>query len=315
MNKNLRIFFEKYSFKKKPIFAASLRPYTSFQCLAKAKVILKICTQEELEKILIFCKEQKLPYLILGKGSNSIFTDNGFHGILLLLDGDFKQISLLANDQVSVGAGASTTRLANWLKKNSLGGGEFLLGIPASVGGLVFMNAGANNQDTQQILLQVTSYSLTNGLQNRDKNKVSFDYRYSSFMDQDEIITNVIFQLFPRAPKLIEKKQTEILTKRKQTQPIYALTWGSVFQNPNGYYAADLIEKCGFKGKFFGGLQVSNKHSNFFENKKNAKFKDVQKAISQIQKKVWQEYQVFLHPEVRIFDNKGMLIKKFYQSF
>lgn len=314
MSKDITTFFTKSSWKKKPVFAAALRSYTTFQCAGVARVVIKVCCLEELQKVLYFCNEQKAPFLILGKGSNSIFSSEGFDGVLLLLDGDFKKIHLLDKHQVLVGAGVSTTGLASWLKKNLLGGGEFLLGIPASVGGVVFMNAGAGGIEIKKIIKQVTSFSLS-GLKRRLSNEIVFDYRYSSFMESQEIITSAVLQFFLQESKIIQQKQQEVLEKRKNTQPIYAATWGSVFQNSQNYYAADLIEKCGFKGKFFGKVQVSSKHSNFFENKGNASYEDIKMAIIAIQRAVFQKYKIFLRPEVRIFDVQGQLIKKFYQTF
>ena len=313
MNNKLESFLTQTTWGKKPVFQVSLSSYTSFKCNATARAVLKISTSQELKKILRLCNENSTPFLVLGKGSNSIFTDNGFDGVLLLLDGEFKQITFCENHQVLAGAGVSATRLSQQLKKKSLGGGEFLIGIPASVGGLVFMNAGANSKECQQIIQQVISFDSQAMLHQRKKEHITFGYRYSSFMQQPEIITKILFQFFSQNETEIWKQQQAILTKRKQTQPIYAATWGCVFQNPQGYFAADLIEKCGFKGKNFGGLIVSKKHANFFENKNNANFSDIKNAIIQIQKKVWKNFKVFLMPEVRIFNSKGEIIKKFYQ--
>ena len=321
MIQTLKEFLLQNSWKKKPIFKAPLRPYTSFGCKGETSCLLKVSTKKELQKIISFSLLQKIPYLILGKGSNSIFTDEGFKGILILLDGDFKKITLLKNHQVLAGAGVSSTGLAARVTKESLGGAEFLLGIPASVGGLVFMNAGANRKECQEIICKLELLEVDKNNQTKiilkEKNQFSFAYRYSSFMEKKnnkKIITQALFQFFPHKKEQILKKQKEILQKRKDTQPIHAATWGSVFQNPNNYYAADLIEKCGFKGKVFGGLQVSSKHSNFFENKASACFDDISNAILQIQEKVWNIYQVFLKPEVRIFSEKGEVIEKFYQN-
>ena len=134
-------------------------------------------------------------------------------------------------------------------------------------------------------------------------------------MKNREIIIEAVFQFQPSNSDAIEKIQTEILKKRKASQPIYQSTWGSVFKNPEGAYAADLIEKCGFKGKQFGKLEVSQKHSNFFVNLGGATFKDIEATFLAIQKAVWQRFKIFLEPEVRIIDPYGRLIPKYYSRY
>ena len=154
------------------------------------------------------------------------------------------------------------------------------------------MNAGA-------ILKQVHS-----NFQIRTCEKINFAYRYSDFIKNKETITEVVFQFQPSSSEQIEKLQSKMLKKRKASQPIHQSTWGSVFKNPNGAYAADLIEKC-LKGKTFGKLEVSQKHSNFFVNLGGASFKDIETAFLTIQKTVWKKFEIFLVPEVRIIDPYG----------
>ena len=247
-----------------------------------------------------------------GKG---FFSDKGFYGLLILLGEGFKKITKKTNSQLAAGAGVSTTGLAQHLKKSKLGGGEFLIGIPASVGGLVFMNAGANGKETKQILKQVHSIDFQGNAKIRTCEKINFAYRYSDFIKNKETITEVVFQFQPSSSEQIEKLQSKMLKKRKASQPIHQSTWGSVFKNPNGAYAADLIEKCGLKGKTFGKLEVSQKHSNFFVNLGGASFKDIETAFLTIQKTVWKKFEIFLVPEVRIIDPYGELMQKYYSRY
>ena len=311
----LKEFLNSNHWKNKPLFHTSLVTYTSFRCSAFARQLLKIDTHEELRRVLIFCNQEKIPCLVLGKGSNSIFSDEGFYGLLILLGEGFKKITPKEKHQLIVGAGVSSTGLAQYLKKNALGKGEFLIGIPASVGGLVFMNAGANGKETRQILKQVLTIDSQGNKKTRTSEEIDFAYRYSDFMKNREIIIEAVFQFQPSNSDAIEKIQTEILKKRKASQPIYQSTWGSVFKNPEGAYAADLIEKCGFKGKQFGKLEVSQKHSNFFVNLGGATFKDIEATFLAIQKAVWQRFKIFLEPEVRIIDPYGRLIPKYYSRY
>ncbi len=311
----LKQFLNSNDWKNKPLFHTPLVAYTSFRCSGFAHHLLKVDTTEELRKVLVFCNRDKTPYFILGKGSNSIFSDEGFYGLLILLGEDFKKITQKENSQLAVGAGVSTTGLAQHLKKNGLGGGEFLIGIPASVGGLVFMNAGANGKETRQILKQVSSLDSHGNIKIGVCKEIDFAYRYSYFMKKKEIICEALFQFQPNSSENIVKIQTKILKKRKASQPIHQSTWGSVFKNPKGFFAADLIEKCGFKGKIFGKLEVSQKHSNFFVNLGGASFKDIETAFLAIQKAVWEKFKIFLEPEVRIIDPYGELIQKYYSRY
>ena len=284
----LKEFLISNHWKNKPIFSTTLTSYTSFRCASVARYLLKVADIQELKKALAFCSIHKIPYLILGKGSNSIFSDEGFYGLLILFGEGFKKITPKENHQLTVGAGVSSTGLAQHLKKNALGKGEFLIGIPASVGGLVFMNAGANGKEIKQILKQVHSIDFQGNEKTRTSEEIDFAYRYSNFMKNKEIITEVVFQFQPSSSEQIEKLQSKILKKRKTSQPIHQSTWGSVFKNPKGAYAAELIEKCGLKGKIYGKLEVSQKHSNFFVNLGGASFKDIETAFLTIQKAVWQ---------------------------
>ena len=296
---------------KQAKFSTPLTSYTSFRVLLF--IIFKVADIQELKKA-PFCGIHKIPYFILGKGSNSIFSDKGFYGLLILL-GEGLKITKKTNSQLAAGAGVSTTGLAQHLKKSKLGGGEFLIGIPASVGGLVFMNAGANGKETKQILKQVHSIDFQGNAKIRTCEKINFAYRYSDFIKNKETITEVVFQFQPSSSEQIEKLQSKMLKKRKASQPIHQSTWGSVFKNPKGAYAADLIEKCGLKGKTFGKLEVSQKHSNFFVNLGGASFKDIETAFLTIQKTVWKKFEIFLVPEVRIIDPYGELIQKYYSRY
>ena len=311
----LKEFLISNHWKNKPRFSTPLTSYTSFRCSSVAHYLLKVADIQELKKALAFCGIHKIPYFILGKGSNSIFSDKGFYGLLILLGEGFKKITKKTNSQLVAGAGVSTTGLAQHLKKSKLGGGEFLIGIPASVGGLVFMNAGANGKETKQILKQVHSIDFQGNAKIRTCEKINFAYRYSDFIKNKETITEVVFQFQPSSSEQIEKLQSKMLKKRKASQPIHQSTWGSVFKNPNGAYAADLIEKCGLKGKTFGKLEVSQKHSNFFVNLGGASFKDIETAFLTIQKTVWKKFEIFLVPEVRIIDPYGEIIQKYYSRY
>lgn len=316
---NLEYFFKENSWVNTLQINVKISSYTSFKCMGIASYVFKVANIKELKKIIRFCYQSKINYFILGNGTNSIFTDQGLKCLVLILDGEFKEIAKDKNC-LRIGAGVSSTGLASYLKKNNLGGGEFLIGIPATVGGLIFMNAGANGSETKDLVLEVVSIdSKGNGIR-RKPPELKLSYRSSVFMElakireEREIIIQVTFQFKVSNSKDIGRKQSEILSKRKATQPINKSTWGSVFKNHKEGFAAEMIEKCGFKGKSFGKLRVSPKHCNFFENKGDASYQDIESALQTIQQEVVKKFNCFLVPEVRIIDEQGEIIPKFYTS-
>ena len=311
-------FLTSYQWSHQPLRKVTLSSFTTFKCTATADYLIKVTCEQELKIILLFCYKNTIPYLIIGKGSNLIFTDKGFCGILIQLIGDFKKVQQLENQVIQVGAGYMTTALAQYLKNKNLGGGEFLIGIPGTVGGLVFMNAGANDFDCGKIVLKVISIDSNGKKVKRNQSELDLSYRSSVFLKKysqfPEVIIQAELQFYVDKGHLVAEKIATIVNNRKEKQPIHQSTWGSVFKNPEGNFAAKLIENCGFKGKIFGNLRVSPKHSNFFENQGGATYQDIDQALSQIQKTVWQKKGIFLIPEVRIINQLGKPITKFYNK-
>lgn len=261
-----------------------------------AKYFLEARTVQDLVDALKTCKELKIPYLIVGKGSNCLFDDRGFDGLLILNKIDLMES--LAEGSFKVGAGYSFSLLGVQTARKGWGGLEFASGIPASVGGAVFMNAGANGSETCVTLTHVEYVDPDGVLHNLPKDKLHFAYRTSSFQKLPGAIASATFQL--HASPEARQKQIEIVKYRQKTQPYGDKSAGCIFRNPACNFAGKLIEDAGLKGAKIGGAKVSEMHANFIVNAGGAKAADVLNLISHIKEKVHHTSGIELESEVRI---------------
>ena len=273
-----------------------LKKYTTFKLEAKARYLVLPKTINELLNLIKFVKENNIKYKIIGNGSNLIFVNSYYDGILIKLEeiSHFK----MEENRVIVGAGYSLIKLANKVSKLGYSGLEFATGIPGTVGGAVYMNAGAYNSDMGYIVseIKVLTPSLeVKTLYNKD---LDFHYRKSFLQDNKDYIcleATIILKKGNREQimELIEERKS----RRLMTQPLEYPSAGSVFRNPVDDYAGRLIEEIGYKGKRVGGAEVSEKHANFIINTGNATGKDVYKLINEIQEKVKEKYNIELKVE------------------
>jgi UDP-N-acetylmuramate dehydrogenase len=249
----------------------------------------------DLISILETCRQKSFPYFILGKGSNCLFDDRGFAGVVIAnkLDG-IKEIS---PGRFYAAAGASFSLLGARTAREGWSGLEFASGIPASVGGAIYMNAGAMGRETCQALRSVEYLTHEGEVKNFAREELSFAYRSSPFQKQKGVILGATFFLEKKA--LAREYQIEIVQKRAQSQPYQEKSAGCVFRNPEGAFAGALIEKAGLKGARIGDAVVSAVHANFIVNSGKARASDVLQLIDQIQKQVQTSFGIFLHPEVR----------------
>ena len=256
-----------------------------------------ILTAEEMEEAFSFANKHSLPFFVLGKGSNCLFDDAGFDGIVLQNRIDF--ISWEGKACVKAGAGASFSLLGFKTASHGLGGLEFASGIPASVGGAVFMNAGANGKETCEPLSKVLYLEAQGNRREFSKEALEFGYRSSPFQKMKGAILSAAFEL--EIASDARQRQLEIVNYRMKTQPCKEKSAGCVFRNPAGVSSAGaLIERCGLKGFSIGGAEVSKVHANFLINRKDATAKDVLSLIGAIQKQVLEKTGVHLEPEIRI---------------
>lgn len=280
---------------EKAKFKEPLTKWTTFGIGGCADYLIEVRTVALMEQILSFCYTNNIPYLVLGKGSNVLFNDQGFRGVVIVNKIEF--IEKIDTVTWHVGAGYSFSLLGTQTAREGLSGLEFASGIPASVGGAVFMNAGANGGETCQTLVSVDYISPDGHYKVLRKEELVFDYRFSSFQNLTGIIVGATFVLTPLAEA--REKQLSLLHYRTKTQPYKFRSAGCVFKNPSTESAGALIDRLQLKGKTVGGAEISTLHGNFIVNRHNASCEDVLQLIQWIQKEVKDKTGIDLKTEIR----------------
>ena len=235
---------------------------------------------------------------VLGKGSNIAFADSEYNGYVLQTD--LKFINLLNDENtLEVGSSVYLPVLSRYLKEQQLGGGEFLLGIPGSIGGAVKMNAGAYGYEIGTNVVQLNCYDLDQKqIINLDSKSINYSYRKSNNL-KNKVILSAILKFEKENPEKISKKMSEFNKKRKKSQPPGIYNAGSVFKNSKDYFAGELIEKTGLKGYSIDKVSVSTKHANFFIAKKGAKASSLFELVQHVKEKVNDKYGVMLEEEIQ----------------
>ncbi len=237
---------------------------------------------------------QKVPYFILGKGSNCLFDDRGWDGLVIRNRIEFCEIEECA---VSVGAGYSFSLLGSQTARRGLSGLEFAAGIPATVGGAVYMNAGASGQETFDCLSEVLFLDEEGKTRVFAKSELTWDYRFSAFQKMRGAILSARFALKQKSEA--QEVHRLLIKKRIETQPLKEKSAGCIFRNPPGTAAGALIDRCGLKGLQVGGAKVSEVHANFIVNNASAKAADVRELIREVQQRVFEKTGIHLDPEIR----------------
>lgn len=275
----------------------SLAPYTTLKVGGTANVMVFPSTVTELVVLLEQISKHKLPYFVLGSGSNLLVRDGGINGIVFNLR-QLNKIEAVGFDFLMAEGGASYPRIATFAMENELGGLEFAAGIPGSVGGAVAMNAGVPGAETSEAVVSVTLVKETGEISEIPVQEVGFSYRATKL--PKGIILAVGFRLTPTPRTEIEEKIKTILKKRRDRQPVNHSNCGSVFKNPPNGFAGDLIEKSGLKGHRIGGAEISSQHANFVINRGGAKACDFIALIEKMQHTVAEHFGVELETEVKI---------------
>lgn len=260
--------------------------HTSFKIGGNADAYIKVNNLSKLSAILKECQDSDVDYMILGNGSNLLVSDEGIRGAVIRLDGDFRKITLVDDTTIFCGAGATLAYLCKFALNCGLTGLEFAWGIPGTVGGAVFMNAGAYDGEMKDVVHSVSHISPRGEIGRTEKDDLDFGYRTSVYRSNNMIITGVTLKLKKGNPDEIRAKMDDYMSRRSTKQPLEYPSAGSVFKRPEGNFAGALIEQCGLKGKSCGGAQVSEKHAGFIINKSNATAKDVRDLIGEIKKTV-----------------------------
>lgn len=263
--------------------------HTTFKIGGSADAYIKVNNLSKLSAILKECNASGIDYMIVGNGSNLLVGDDGIRGVVIRLDGDFRKITLVDETTVYCGAGATLASLCKFALNCGLSGLEFAWGIPGTVGGAVFMNAGAYGGEMKNIVHSVSHMSPEGEIGRIEKEDLNFGYRTSVYRSNNMIITGVTLKLNKGIQSDIREKMDEYMRSRNEKQPLEYPSAGSVFKRPEGSFAGTLIEQCGLKGKTCGGAQISDRHAGFIINKSNASANDVKQLIEEIQKTVFEK--------------------------
>lgn len=268
----------------------NLSEFSTFGIGGPIALFTEVSTPEEMEEAF----QIDLPKLVIGKGSNSLFSDEGFSGLAILNKISFCNWS---ESVVTAGSGYSFSLLGVQSARKQLSGLEFASGIPATVGGAVFMNAGASGKETCESLKSVLYFD---GKVRKEflRKDLEFSYRHSPFQKMNGVILSATFSLTPLPSA--RQKQLEIIDYRMKTQPLKDMSAGCVFRNPLGGSAGELIDRCGLKGLKVGGAKVSEVHANFIVNAEKATANDVKNLIRLVQEKVFEQTGVLLETEIRL---------------
>lgn len=277
-----------------------LAEYTSFKIGGICKMLLFPKSIEEVGVLIKKIHEFNIRYFILGNGSNILFSDDGFDGVVIYLPKNLVNIELVDSNKILCYSGASLYDVCEFALKNNLTGLEFAYGIPGSVGGATYMNAGAYGGEIKDVVQNVYYIDSSGEEKKFDKSELDFSYRHSIFTDNNYIITKTVFSLEQGEHEQINAKMQELLGKRKDKQPLEYPSAGSTFKRPVGGYASALIDQCGLKGKRIGGAEVSSKHAGFVINADNATCSDVLNLVKFIQDKVLEKTGISLECEVKV---------------
>lgn len=276
-----------------------LAPLGSFRIGGNAELALFPDSREKCLAALSLIRKEKISLTVIGNGSNVVFPDAGLSGAVLFTGGC--QAIRMEGETVEADAGISLSRLALAARDAGLSGAEFLYGIPGTLGGAVFMNAGAYGGCIDQICLSSDFYDGNTGTVRRLSGaEQAFAVRSSVYQGHPEdVILGATLRLSSGVPEQIAARMSEFLARRKQTQPLEFPSAGSVFKRPEGHYAGKLIEDCGLKGARIGGAEVSQKHAGFIINRGGASAADVRALIAQIRQTVLEKTGVLLECEIR----------------
>lgn len=280
-----------------------MKNHTSFKVGGPADILITPRNYDEVIKVIKLCNDEKLPYYIVGKGSNLLVKDGGFRGIIIKLT-ELNDIKVV-DEKIIAQCGADLCSVSDSALKYSLTGFEFACGIPGTVGGAVTMNAGAYNGEISQVIESALVVDKKGNLLTLNNEELELGYRMSAIQKYGYTILEATFRLKKGEYDKIKERIEDLTRRRKEKQPLEFPSAGSTFKRPEGYFTGKLIEESNLKGYSIGGAQVSEKHAGFVVNKNNATAKDILNLIEHIQKTIKEKYNVELQPEVRIIGEEA----------
>ena len=278
---------------------APMAQETTFRCGGSAALFVTTDSVDDLRYALSVIRAFGAKWMILGNGSNVLFKDSGYDGVVIKLGKDFSGVAV-DGCKVYAGAAALLSFVSKLAASKGLTGLEFASGIPGSLGGGVYMNAGAYGGSISDCIVSVIAVTPDGEIYKYEKDELELSYRHSRFMDSGEIIIDAEFELKEGDPEAIQETMADLARRRKEKQPLSFPSAGSFFKRPEGYFAAALIDQAGLKGLSVGDAQVSELHAGFIVNKGNATASEVLELASEVSRTVKEKYGVELEPEVRI---------------
>ena len=298
MKKEIREKFCELLGKDKVFFEEPMSSHTTFRIGGPAEVFLMPESYEQIRSALALCREEGLPYFVLGNGSNLLVSDSGYRGVIIQMDRNMGDIELKGTE-IRACAGALLSSVAAAARKASLTGFEFAGGIPGTLGGAVVMNAGAYGGEMKDVLREVTVMTKEGDIRVIPSDRLELGYRTSIIKKTGYLVLEAVISLEKGDPQAIQEKTKELASKRTEKQPLDYPSAGSTFKRPEGYFAGKLIMDSGLRGFRVGGAQVSEKHCGFVINTGGATAKDVKELMDHVIRTVKEKYNITLEPEVK----------------
>lgn len=298
MRENIISKFEDVIGKDRVLVEEPMKKHTTFRLGGAADYFLSPEKAEQVAKLIHICREENIPYFILGNGSNLLVSDKGYRGTVIQIFKNMNNIRV-EGTKLYVQAGALLSAIARKALDAGLTGMEFASGIPGTVGGAAVMNAGAYGGEMKDIIKAVTVLTKEGEIRVLDASELQFGYRTSVIKENGYVVLEAVIQLCPGDKETIQKRMEELKEQRVTKQPLEYASAGSTFKRPEGYFAGKLIQDAGLRGYQVGGAQVSEKHCGFVVNTGDAVAEDVWNLIHDVQKKVFDKFQVKLEPEVK----------------
>ncbi len=276
-----------------------MKNHTTFKIGGPVDMMVSPRNTEEIKVIVQYCHSHRIPFMVIGKGSNLLVRDKGIRGIVIKLGHNFQALQI-EGEQIWAQAGIRLSELAKKAGANSLSGLEFAEGIPGSLGGAVLMNAGAYDGEMKDIIVEVEAINTAGTVRLFSGEEIGFSYRKSCFQDNQYMILSASMQLGTRPKEEIYAKMQNYAQIRREKQPLEYPSAGSTFKRPPGLYVGPMIEQMDLKGYRIGGAEVSTKHAGFIINNGKASAADVLTLINKIQTEARERFGVDLHPEIHI---------------
>lgn len=298
MKKEIREKFCELLGKDKVLFEEPMSSHTTFRIGGPAEVFLMPESYEQIRSALALCREEGVPYFVLGNGSNLLVSDSGYRGVIIQMDRNMGDIELKGTE-IRACAGALLSSVAAAARKASLTGFEFAGGIPGTLGGAVVMNAGAYGGEMKDVLREVTVMTKEGDIRVIPSDRLELGYRTSIIKKTGYLVLEAVISLEKGDLQAIQEKTKELASKRTEKQPLDYPSAGSTFKRPEGYFAGKLIMDSGLRGFRVGGAQVSEKHCGFVINTGGATAKDVKELMDHVIRTVKENYNITLEPEVK----------------